>query len=321
MRILTHRGHCAHQYELWKLPHQFTCVTGIGSFSDAWVNRIRPLHSNVSFVNKDLINIKDYDIAIVHIDEFCIDSPHSILVDMGWHTRFEYFMSLDIPKVFLIHGTPRMDEDEESNTRKIAIDKIKKTLDNYLVVCNSEQQRLDWGFNKSKTIYHGFDEKEFKKTSLIDNFFYINPSTEGSRPIINGKYLKDEVISLCGEKTFEQPSIMPSFPHYLRHLSTRTFFFNFTRYSPMPRNRGESLMCGNIVISTPYYNWSDFIKNGVDGFICSSSVDFYNTIKYIKTLPKEEIRKISNAARKKATEVFSLKRYLSDWEKILNYNM
>ena len=47
LRILTYRWHAPHQYELYKLPHDFTLATGLGDgMTDVWQYDQRPLRPN-----------------------------------------------------------------------------------------------------------------------------------------------------------------------------------------------------------------------------------------------------------------------------------
>ncbi|MBL8949274.1 MAG: hypothetical protein JNK82_00760, partial [Myxococcaceae bacterium] len=73
LRILTYRWHCAHQYELFKLPHDFTLLAGRPQFSREWDFSTRPLRENAKFVPREALDLNDFDLAILPFDESCVN--------------------------------------------------------------------------------------------------------------------------------------------------------------------------------------------------------------------------------------------------------
>ena len=109
LRILSYRWHVAHQYEIYKLPHDFTLVTRLGlGLSDSWDFRARPLPDNVRLAKAAGIDPRDFDAAILHFDESVL-SPELTngVVPAEWGAPLRWFLeNVDLPKVAICHGTP-----------------------------------------------------------------------------------------------------------------------------------------------------------------------------------------------------------------------
>lgn len=340
MNILTHRAHCGHQYELWKLNHNFTCVSGLNGISNSWNYSQRPLHEKIKFVNKDSINQKDFDLCIIHFDEFCVN-PWEVHRNMGWGDAVKFFLEkIDIPKIAICHGTIRYLGGESTKINNlyndISIDTetndlIRNLFKDVLVIVNSNQAHKEWNFNKSKVIYQGFDPLEFRQTSYNKKGFYIPSATLEQRPHYNGYHIKQEVFQLLPQKLIFTDMQIPeiaiqkvdnniyateNYNNYRNTLASYSFCFNTTLRSPMPRNRGEAMMCGLAIVTTDNHDVSTFIENGINGFY---SNDPRELSKHITMLHQDKslCKRIGEFGRETSIELFHIDRYLKEWNETL----
>jgi glycosyltransferase involved in cell wall biosynthesis len=113
LKILTHRWHVPHQYELHKLPHDFTLATHIGK--NEWINQWsynqRPLRPNARLVPADQIDPSEYDLAIIHFDEnILFPNLCNNVIPSSWGEAADWLRSLPgIPKIAICHGTPQFE--------------------------------------------------------------------------------------------------------------------------------------------------------------------------------------------------------------------
>src|SRR5437763_41472 len=171
-RVLTHRWHVAHQYEIYKLPFDFTLVTGTGTgITDQWSPDERPLLPNVCLSRVEDINLADFDLAIVHFDENVLspDLGNGVL-SPDWGDTFRWFLdNVKLPMVAVCHGTaPFVGQYganpgliEKFDTYDADADLLRSALANVPVVVNSHQAAREWRFSKTRIIWHGLDPQEF----------------------------------------------------------------------------------------------------------------------------------------------------------------
>ncbi len=340
MKILTSRAHCGHQYELWKLEHDFTCVSGIGGVTNEWGYSQRPLHDKVQFIDRKKVNPKDYDLCIIHFDEFCVN-PVRTLIDREWDKPIQYFLGLDLPKVAVCHGTPRIVEIENS-LEKDTLDndiiydektnnKIRELFKDVLVICNSYQARKEWQFNKSKVIWHGFDPNEFTSTTYALDGYHTPSQTLIQRPRMNGYHMFNRVIQylqgIIDLKPLQINNVSPEglasneyakqqFERFRSDLSKYSYCFNTTIRSPMPKNRGEAMMCGIVIVTPDNHDASMFLENYNNGFFSNDPQQLSNFILELHH-DKNMCREIGQRGRKTAINIFHIDRYLNDWRKTL----
>jgi len=330
MKILTHFGHAGHQYELWKLPYDITAISNLG-YINQWSYHQRPLHEKINVITKDDLNEKDYDVAIVHIDEFFIHQPE-YLKDRCWGEPFKFFNTLNLPIIFVCHGTVRYKElqryDIENNiTYEDEINQeIRDVIGDRLIICNSHQAQKEWGFKNSKVIWHGFDPDEFKESTYTKNILAIHYAKTLNRAVYNGYNFYLKVKDIVGNKynipmgelnlpiaTLSSEEI---FKRYIDNIRQYTAYFNPTQYSPMPRMRGEAMMCGLCPVTADNHDTHMFIENGKNGFRSNSVQDIADFINLLCTNKTFAID-LGKQSRKTAIDLFHIDRYLSDWEKVL----
>jgi len=342
LRILTYRWHAAHQYELYKLPHAFTLATRVGSpATDVWSYEQRPLPRNARLVPFAELDLRDYDLALLHFDENVL-AAHLCngVIPASWGDAFRHFLDIDsLPKIAVCHGTVPFEGQFALDTgRKHAFEPHedeRRTLVDTLsgagisVVCNSHQALDEWGFKDARVIWHGFDPQEFPRGTLARDVLALQ--ADFARPHYRGAWELEEVLSHLApgirvetashpgapiENRLQNPFAVRNFRSYVDRIRQFKFYLNTTLRSPMPRSRGEAMMTGVIPVCLRNHDVDMFIENGVDGFYADRPEDLASFINDTIMDPAR-LEAMSLAARRKALDVFNQDRYLAEWQSLL----
>ncbi|HZV03053.1 MAG TPA: glycosyltransferase, partial [Planctomycetota bacterium] len=346
LRILTYRWHCGHQYELWKLPHDFTLARGLTSMCDLWDYRSRPLPENARFRNLDAIDSSQFDALILHFDENSLAPEKSNgILRADWGALFQHLRkNTNLPMVAICHGTPQFfgqyDHRLERADLAIQVDEAERKrlvefMGDVLVVCNSHQAAADWGFKRSKVIWHGFDPAEYPPARRTKQILTVTESIK-TRPHYRGYYLYEEVMrDLVGEiLSPDMPNAVrvkePSrhgrslseygarwFRSYVELIRDYSIFFNPTLRSPMPRSRGEAMLVGLATVNAKNHDVERFIENGKNGFFATEPGELNEQLKFL-VKNESKARAIGLAGRQTAMRVFHLDRYLAEWQAVLD---
>ena len=340
-KILTYRWHVPHQYELYKLPHEFTLVTGLGpGMTNSWELAKRPLPRNAQLVPDENINVGDYDLAILHFDENVLspENTNGVIGD-DWGQTFRWFQEhVDLPKVAICHGTPQfhgqydmsysgtdlMEPIEDARRRLVEF------LGDTLVIVNSNQADKEWGFFRSKVIWHGFDPTEFQSTTYEKGILSPQGQLVTSRPHYRGHFLYRKVFENFPDAFRPSALHVPEpdplykeaayasgkFREYVNAVRRFSVYFNPTLRSPMPRARGEAMMCGLATVSADNHDVERFIENGVNGFRSSDADELREILLFLMRNP-EATKKIGAAGRLVAMDLFNHDRYLRAWQDTL----
>lgn len=343
LKVITYRWHVPHQYELYKLPHQFDLMIGLGaSISESWDLGQRPMPANARFITPEQFKESDYDLAILHFDENVL-SHENTNGQLGeeWGANFRWFVeNLKLPKVAICHGTPQFhgqyNPGYSGGDLMTVIEPARQRLVDYLadieVVCNSHQAYREWGFKKSRVIWHGFDPTEFPPTQYTKGILSPLGPLVTSRPHYRGYFLYQQVFNETYPREFLPSQLSVADPHvdyagnvfalakfrnYVNELRKYSVYFNPTLRSPMPRARGEPMMCGVVTVNANNHDVDLFIKNGVNGFYSNDPDELREQLLYLMRNP-DATRKIGVEARKTAMDVFNHDRYLSEWSSLIN---
>lgn len=342
LRILTYRWHVPHQYELYKLPHEFTLLNDLGTnFTHVWEWEQRPKPRNAILRAREEIRIKDYDLAILHFDENVL-SPEMCngVISPDWGANFAWFMNevKGMPKVAICHGTPQFigqyRPDYHGPDLGTPIEHTRALLVEYVgampVVCNSRQAAHEWGFKNSRVIWHGFDPTEFLLTSYSGGIVTLGKSMK-ERPYYRGYQHFTRVCELLPEDmrpsfhAVTQPRLFPrdseiyarlKFESYKASLREYSVYFNPTLRSPMPRCRGEAMMSGLVSVSAANHDVQLFIKNGWNGFYADTSEELAEHLLFLMR-NKKACREIGARSRETAADLFNHDRYLRAWQSLL----
>lgn len=340
-RVLTYRWHVPHQYELYKLPFDFTLMTGLGSpMTDGWEYSQRPMPRNVRLKSVNEVNVSDYDFAILHFDENVL-SPENTngVIGPDWGKAFQWFReNVDLPKVAICHGTPQFfgqyNIDYEGPDLLQVIEQERAKMVEYLgdipVVCNSHQAAHEWQFSKSLVIWHGFDPAEFPPATYEKGIVSPLGPLVLSRPHYRGYFLYRKVFDGFYDELSPETLRVPE-PHvlysgnayaqarywnYVDEIRRYSVYFNPTLRSPMPRARAEPMMCGVVTVSARNHDVDLFIKNGINGFYADDPHELRDQLRFLIRNP-DQTRRIGAAGRTLAMDVFNHDRFLGDWMKLV----
>ncbi len=346
LNILTYRWHCGHQYELYKLPHEFVLSQGLTTMTLDWDYKNRPLRSNARLVPLRFVKIQNFDLAILHFDENSLSQEHCQgIIPPDWGTLFQYLKSnLKIPMVAICHGTPSFyGQYDFRNERPDLVPEVIEEerqrmvefLSDTLVICNSHQAQKEWGFRRSKVIWHGLDPAEYPPALYEKSILTVGGAMR-HRPHYRGYYLFRKAVqgihcdTLSGDmpetdvRVPEPPVAFADrndyayhrFRNYVDLIREYSVFFNPTIRSPMPRCRGEAMLCGLAVVTANNHDANMFIKNGVNGFYGDDADELHEYLQYVTKSPARA-EQIGREGRKTAMKVFDINRYLNEWQETI----
>jgi glycosyltransferase involved in cell wall biosynthesis len=341
LRILSCRWHVPHQYEIYKLPHEFHLLNDLGSpMTHSWEFGHRPLPDNVVFRSARSVRQRDYDLAIVHFDENVL-SPENTNGVLGpdWGAAFRWFMdNIGLPKIAVCHGTPQFYGQYNFHycgpDLMQVIEPARRKLVAYLgdthVVCNSHQAQREWGFARSSVIWHGFDPTEFPPATYERGILSPLGPLVLSRPHYRGYFLYRQVFAgfpaQFAPSSLRVPCPSPlyegnqyavwKYRNYVDEIRRFSLYFNPTLRSPMPRSRAEPMMCGVVTVNAKNHDVDMFIQNGVNGFYSSDPGELREYLLYLCRHPAV-VRKIGAEARRTATRIFNHDRFLADWTRLI----
>ncbi len=343
LRVLTYRWHCAHQYEIYKLPHDFFLVQGTGTkMAEVWDYAVRPLRPNARLIPLDRVKFSDYDVALLHFDENVLNPEFcNGVVTPDWGAAFKFFSEqVPLPKVAICHGTPQFHGQytpgySEPDLLQVVDEQRQRLVDytkNMLVIVNSHQAQREWGYRNSRVIWHGFDPAEFPLSTYRRGILTIMDAHLLYRPHYNGAKLHGEVMERLGgiaKSDHVKPLIPPGadvrvpnefglakYQSYVDWLRAFSIYFNPTARSPMPRTRAESMLCGLAIVTANNHDADMFIRNGVNGFYGDTPEELASYLKFLLDRP-DACRKMGQEGRRTATRVFNHDQFLYQWQEIL----
>jgi glycosyltransferase involved in cell wall biosynthesis len=214
------------------------------------------------------------------------------------------------------------------------IEAERRRLVDYLgdthVVCNSHQAQREWGFRRSSVIWHGFDPTEFAPATYERGILAPLGALVLSRPHYRGYFLHRQVFAdfplelAPSELAVPDPSPLYQgnvyatwkFRNYVDELRRFSIYFNPTLRSPMPRARGEAMLCGLATVSAQNHDVDLFVKNGVNGFYSNEPGELREQLLALAR-GRGLARKIGLEGRRTAADLFNHDRYLADWARLI----
>jgi len=332
-----------HQYELYKLPHRFTLLRGLGTgFTNDWLREQRPMPRNAMFVPVEKFNVRDADVAILHFDENVLRPENcNGVISRDWGDNFRYFMDRfkGVPKVAVCHGTPQFigqynpsySGDDLGTPIESSREELVRFLNDVPVVCNSHQALREWGFKNARVIWHGFDPSEFQITNYAGGILTLGSAMK-ERPYYRGyaHYLKVcEILPPEFRPEYHSVNRPPlgitnsqryaqlKFDEYRKSIRRYSVYFNPTIRSPMPRSRGEAMMSGLVTVSAANHDVELFIKNGWNGFYAANAEEMAEQLLFL-IRNKRVCREMGLRSRQTAADVFNHDRYLHAWQNLLD---
>jgi glycosyltransferase involved in cell wall biosynthesis len=256
-----------------------------------------------------------------------------------WGSAFRWFVEhTALPKIAICHGTPQFhgqynlhyDRPDLMQVIEPAREKLVDYVGDMLVVCNSHQAAREWRFRNSRVIWHGFDPTEFPAATYRRGILSpIGPNTI-SRPHYRGYFLYQKVFEQFPKEyrpgTLHVPDPSPLFQdnayavrkyrNYVDEIRSYSVYFNPTLRSPMPRSRGEPMMCGVATVSANNHDVDMFIRNGVNGFYSNEAIELREQLLYLCRNP-DAARKIGQQGRRTALDLFNHDRFLAEWDALI----
>ncbi|MFZ2752273.1 MAG: class I SAM-dependent methyltransferase [Lysobacteraceae bacterium] len=342
LRILTHRWHVPHQYELYKTGHQFDLITGAGTgLCEQWEWDKRPMPKNCRMVRYDEIDPREYDAKILHFDENLLHPERCQgMVPADWGATMLWLLrNAHLPGVAICHGTPQFagqyDGGYAGSDLGAVIESSRREIvelfADVAVVCNSHQARAEWGFANATTIWHGFAPCDFPPGAHDRDVLAMNINALRNRPHYNGLFVYDEVGARTGDIATIDCLRTPDpdgyeagtaawatakYQNYVREIGRYKTYLNTTLRSPMPRSRGEAMMAGLVSVSMRNHDADLFIKNGVNGFFGDSAAELAEQLAWLAANP-QRADAMRQASRRTAMQLFNQDRYLAEWSALL----
>ena len=105
--------------------------------------------------------------------------------------------------------------------------------------------------------------------------------------------------------------------NYVDEIRRYSVYFNPTQRSPMPRARGEPMMCGVAIVSAKNHDVDMFIQNGVNGFYAEDAHELREQLLFLSRNPVAA-KTVGAAGRRTAIDLFNVDRYLADWRSVIH---
>jgi len=340
LKILTHAWHIPHQYELYKSGHDFTLILGLGPEGmQRWKSDQRPTPKNIRYVDYRDVNLRDYDMALLHFDENVL-APENCngVIPHNWGAAARWLMDCDtLPKVGVCHGTPQFQGQYRAVPGPMKqfeiLDLERQRLVDWAAKChvvvNSCQALLEWGFRQASVIWHGLDPQEYKPaTYRRDVLATLRPI--GERPHYRGAFELEQIMTLLPNVEFAAPVSQDAglrplgtyqygrsrFQGFIDAVREFTVYLNTTRRSPMPRSRTEAMMCGVVPVSLANHDVELFTVQGINGFVGHTPEELADYVEFLCS-NRTAAAKIGKRARLDAASLFNHDRYLADWDRLL----
>ena len=298
MLVMDWLVHGGHQYEFFKLNHDFYC-TNLAGQRPIDKDFGRPRNKGVLYVLEKAARNRKFDILMVRAG---LNSA-----------RYEFFRKKNKPYGIAVIQThtpfsvPSWVGSIVWNSYKV----MKKYKRNF------PRQR-------HYHIAHGFDPNEFRFLNLERNKRIISANSVFKKRghllgFSDWKYVSDNlgVCDLAGHGNDKLKESIGSFPldPLVKKYNEYSGYLNTTTASAMPRSRAEALMCGTPVVTTKNYDIDMYLSHKVNCLYADSKEDM---LKYSKMLLDSEglVEDLGAAGRAAAIKHFNIIDYLQKWERV-----
>ena len=289
-----------------------------------WGIESRPFPEKCRFVTHFKKN--HYDFAILHVDQQSIyDLEKGDRISKGrLFKETRETIGDDCPVIVINHMTPFHDKYDNSYTVQF----IKNMVGQDTMIVNSNEAAKQWGFGT--TIIHGMKVNEWwdlPKEPRVVTVLSPRGMEKAYRRIFLHQVIRRLKDSKINHIWIGVDKKFGSFDLYREYLGRSLVYFNPTWQSPRPRARTEAMLSGCCVVTTPYHDANEIIKDEVNGYLTSTTQitdprvidnpDF--TADLIKDLMKnpQKTKEIGQKGKETAKKLFNQKRFVSQWEKLL----
>ncbi|MFT5465066.1 MAG: glycosyltransferase involved in cell wall biosynthesis [Verrucomicrobiales bacterium] len=293
-RIVKYPWHIGHDYELFKLPFEWSLITDT---SRSWASKHRPLPEHVSMIPSQAAD--EHDLMILHVDQWILDEVEKLCLFEYWCDRFPG------PKIVLNHGNPMVDGCTPAEMQQL--------LGDLPVVCNSPASDQLWELANSRVILHGFSPNEWPETSYERSDAIVVQAYQGRHVEFRNNAGVEEAEAADVEINWVGRDCKFSrFEDYRAFLAKNSIFFNPSYASPNPRTRAEAMLCGLATVSTNCNGESGYIENGVNGFCSNDMSELIGWLKELQADP-DLAQRIGRAGRETAQDVFHIDKFRTEW--------
>lgn len=306
LKVIGVPWHTAHQFELAKMFRKYDLL--LNHYRE-WGESSRPMPENMNVVLD--FDPKDYDLAILHVDQQCIEPQNN----KGKLFREFEELTRGMKRVVINHMTPYDDKLELDE----CVDGMRELVGDIPMVVNSKQASAQWGWGTP--IIHGINPDEWE--NLPKEPRVVTSLSTGGMNKAYRRELLHVTIDMLREKGHDlqwiQATVRPkSWELYKEYIGRSLIYFNPTWQSPMPRSRTEAMMSGACIVSTRHHDWDQYIENGVNGFIIPDNPQTAaDLIAELLTTRIKEAREIGQRGRETAIKHFHINRWMEDWSKFL----
>jgi glycosyltransferase involved in cell wall biosynthesis len=263
------------------------------------------------------IDASDYDVAFLHLDQWCDDH---ILRALPYRVMNQ--IAEGVPRVVIMHGTPDNPDNRE---------RILRLIGDLPVVCNSYQAAVEWSGNEGafdcyglpqfRTVIHGYDVDEFwseplerrgREAVTICSGGQLSRKYHGI-PLIE-RLARDIPLAWYGPRGNRE--WLTDYYSYRAMLARSLIYFSPTRQGPMPGARTEAMLSGCCIVTVPGNDVERFIEHGTTGFIVETYEDARDALAMLLRDP-EVAWLMGQAGREAAQKAFGKERFAADWLRVL----
>ena len=299
MKILDWYNHQGHQYEFFKLNHNFSLL-GRGGVLPNWNKKTRPFHKNVKEVCIEDVYREKFDVVMYRnggrkrwIDRFVRGGAAAIAV-------VQTTTPPEIPKY------------------------VRHVVWNSKVSMNKFKQKIKHA--EHFYIPHGFDPNEFVKKDIkreknilsVVNCFKLRSKLLGfSNWERVSSVVPCKLIGHGNEDISKNIKEADSFESLINIYNSSYAYLNTTTESAMPRSRAEAMMCGLPIITTNNYDISKYLDHKKTCLFANSYQEMIECSKMI--LDNDDLRlELSEKSRECAIKHFNIKDYLDKWNNVIS---
>jgi len=280
-----------------------------------WNRAQRPVPDNVGFVDEYDLHQHDYDMAILHLDQWCDRMNLRALP-----YRFIKQITKEIPQVIIMHGTP----DSKHNRQAIL-----RLMDGLPVVCNSQQAAREW--DGGENLKDRFGRPQFVPIihGYVDDFYNYGPEKRHDAiTICSGGDLSYEYHGLPLVQRLKRDTGLlwygprgdrqwkSNYHEYRDLLASTSVYFSPTRRAPMPGSRTEAMLSGACIVSVPGNDFENYIESGVNGYIVSTYDEAVRILNKLAAKPALAYA-VGQRGRLTALAAFNPARYAADWKQMM----
>ncbi len=187
----------------------------------------------------------------------------------------------------------------------------------------SEFSRKAWGFDESNSIIinHAIDtdifcpNEKIKKAGTVLNVAndFVNRGNILGFPLWKKTVEGLNWVMVGDTKGLSLPS--KSQEDLVNSYRGASVFLNCTTHSPIPSVILEAQACGLPIVSTDTAAISEYVENGVSGFLTNDEKELRKHVEYLLANP-DVAKQMGNEGRRIMQEKFSLKRFVDSWNEV-----